>query len=481
MVAIAPSLAPGDLVGGKYSIRRLIGSGGMSVVYEALHVRLDQRVALKILLPELAELGEGLVRFEREARAAVQLLSSHAARIFDVDALDDGTPYIVMEFLEGRDLAAELTARGPLPIAEAVDYLMQACDAMAEAHRAGTVHRDLKPSNLFLATNGGHPTIKVLDFGISKVADDRLARRVTTTQTSLGTALYMSPEQVRSAKHVDARTDVWALGVVLYELLTASLPFAGETTTAVAASIVADDPQRLRLLRSEVPSDLECVVMRALEKDRDRRFRNAGELATALTPFVRGVDNRESAHSPRTLVSAGIDERPNDPVLAPGFNIGIDGSLAPAAKPDCPPAFRRARWSDRNLLVLGGCAIFTLVALGVLVASKMTKSAVATSPNSLWEIPAMVSTNTVLLEAQHPPPAPTPSTAPANVVPSEATASSAVRSNIDKVTKPRSEVNRTAAGKLTVPSGKTLPTSGTTFASPKPATKSTVDLPDNPG
>jgi serine/threonine protein kinase len=277
-------LSSGYLIGDKYSIVQVIGSGGMGIVYEATHLRLGQRVAVKMLLPDLMESESAVARFEREARAIAHLRSPHVARVFDVDALSDGTPYMVMEFLEGRDLAEELVARGPLSVEEAVDYMRQVCDAMAEAHRLGIIHRDLKPANIFLANEGRHSIVKVLDFGISKVLND--AAPSVTTQSGLGTVCYMSPEQVRSAKSVDARTDVWALGVVLYEVLTGLQPFSGDSTTAIAAAIIADEPATLRSMRNDVPPALERVVMKALEKDRERRFSDAAAFADAIAPFA---------------------------------------------------------------------------------------------------------------------------------------------------------------------------------------------------
>jgi serine/threonine-protein kinase len=296
----------------------------MAIVYEAVHVRLGQRVALKILLPELAEREDIMTRFEREGRAAVRLRSPHVARVFDVDTLADGTAYIVMEFLEGRDLAGELALSGPLPITQAVDYVLQACDAMAEAHRQGTVHRDLKPSNLFLAQDGKQRIVKVLDFGVSKVALEGADLSVTSTRSALGTALYMSPEQVRSAKSVDARTDVWSLGVVLYELLTARTPFEGESVTALAAAIVTDTPPPLRTLRADVPFELEQVVIRAMEKDRDKRFHDAAAFAAALAPFGPSQENSGTV----TVLSARSDGSVHlDP------NAGTLLAVHPAAPP----------------------------------------------------------------------------------------------------------------------------------------------------
>ena len=255
----------------------------MGAVFEATHVKLGQRVAIKMLLPELLDAPDLVARFEREARAAARLRHRNAARVTDVDQTDAGVPYMVMELLHGHDLESELEARRPLPIGECVHYVMQAASAMSEAHALGTVHRDLKPSNLFLHDEAdGSSCLKVLDFGISKLTTDDV--RVTSTQTQMGTPLYMSPEQVRSAKNVDHRTDVWSLGVILYELLAGEPPFMG-TAAGVGAAIAADDPRPLRELRPEVPEALAAVVRRAREKDPAKRFQSMQDLASALAPF----------------------------------------------------------------------------------------------------------------------------------------------------------------------------------------------------
>ena len=243
--------AIGDLVLGKYRVIRQVGEGGMGVVFEALHERLDQRVALKLLRPEASASPEVVARFAREARAAGKLGSRHTARILDIEE-HDGLPIMVMEFLHGCDLAVELERGGPLAIEQAVGYVLATCVAMAEAHSLGIVHRDLKPSNLFLSEESGERIVKVLDFGISKMVETH-DLHLTSTSGAMGTPLYMSPEQVRSAKKVDTRTDIWALGVILYELLTDSLPFYGENGTAVVAAIVADDPPPIREKRPDVP------------------------------------------------------------------------------------------------------------------------------------------------------------------------------------------------------------------------------------
>lgn len=273
----------GETIGGKYRIVTRLGAGGMGVVYEAEHLKLRQSVALKMLHPDQSD-AELIARFEREARATVRLKSPHVAAVMDIDRLESGAPYMVMELLHGRDLRKELDRRGPLPPGEAVSYLLQACSAIAEAHQHGIVHRDLKPSNLFLARDASGVTLKVLDFGISKmlVGDDSMR---TGTKSVLGTPTYMSPEQIRSTKSVDHRTDIWSLGVVLYELVTGRVPFEGETPTAVIAAIAADSARDVRELMPELAPALGSAIMRAIEKHASQRFATVEEFADALRPF----------------------------------------------------------------------------------------------------------------------------------------------------------------------------------------------------
>ena len=277
----------GDRIGDKYVITRHLGEGGMGIVFEALHVRLRQPVALKFLKPAALAFPESVTRFEREARATGQLRGPHVAHVLDVDVDDQGLPYIVMELLTGRDLDAEMQLRpGPFPISEAVDYVVQACAGMAEAHALGIVHRDLKPSNLFLAEDeDGTRTLKVLDFGISKMM--QLPSSVTSTCVSMGTPLYMSPEQVRSSKYVDQRTDVWSLGVMLYELLAGVPPFSGTATSCIAA-IIADDVPLLSTFRADVPEALVAALAKALQKDVSQRYADVYAFAEALAPFALG-------------------------------------------------------------------------------------------------------------------------------------------------------------------------------------------------
>ena len=287
----AAGVSEGTILAGKYRVERVLGVGGMGVVVAARHLDLDHKVAIKFLLPALLEDHESVARFAREARAAVRITSEHVARVLDVGTLDSGAPYMVMEYLEGTDLSGWLRSRGPLPIDQAVDFLLQACVAVAEAHGMGIVHRDLKPANLFcVRRNDGQFVVKVLDFGISKVtggthpSDSGMS--VTRTSAVMGSPLYMSPEQVQSSKDVDSRTDLWALGVILFELLTASVPFPGETFGEIAVKIAVRAPLSLRACRPDAPQGLEAVMLRCLEKDRERRFANVAELAWALLPFA---------------------------------------------------------------------------------------------------------------------------------------------------------------------------------------------------
>lgn len=275
---------PGDVLAGKYEVVDVLGIGGMGIVLECRHVKLGKHVAVKLLQPKAAAMPEMVKRFAREARAAAQLTNKHVARVLDVDVHSDGRPFMVMEYLQGHDLDEELARRGTLEIPEAVDYILQACTAVAQAHAIGIVHRDLKPHNLYLTSEDGAPCIKLLDFGISKMPEEEHPS-VTQTASALGTPLYMSPEQIRSAKHVDTRTDIWSLGVMLYELLVGKTPFDGETATAVVAAITADTPTPVTHARPDVPAPLSEAIMKALEKRPANRFQSVAELAEAVAPF----------------------------------------------------------------------------------------------------------------------------------------------------------------------------------------------------
>jgi serine/threonine-protein kinase len=317
--ATAP-VKEGDVLAAKYRIEKVIGVGGMGIVVSAMHLELDQRVALKFLLPQAA-LNEELVgRFVREAKSSVKLKGTHVAKVLDVGRMDDGRAYIVMEYLEGRDLGAELKAsQEQLAIEDAVSWMLQACEGLAEAHALGIVHRDLKPGNLFL-TRGldDRPLVKLLDFGISKSINPNASDMLSLTKTEmlLGSPLYMAPEQMRSSKYVDERSDIWGLGAIAYELLTRRVPFEADTLLDLCFKVAQEGCVAVHEVRSDVPVALSDVVMRCLEKDPQSRYTDIGELAVALEPFASEADRGSAARTIAVLAS-GIQRArapaPSDP------------------------------------------------------------------------------------------------------------------------------------------------------------------------
>jgi eukaryotic-like serine/threonine-protein kinase len=276
----SPSFAPGDLVAGKYRLERELGRGGMGVVYLANDLELERHVAIKILLEEHAEDQGSVLRFLREAKASVKIKSEHVAHVYETGRFSSGVPYIVMEYLQGRDLAERLESVGPLSVSEIAGFIIEACEALAEAHSAGIVHRDLKPANLFLARRpDGTDVLKILDFGISKITTSSV---LTRSQTLVGSPYYMSPEQLESAQDVDVRADIWALGVIMYELCSGKRPFEGTSLAALCVTVLNAKPEPLSELLPEVAPEFEAVVLKCLQKDRAGRFQNVGELARAL-------------------------------------------------------------------------------------------------------------------------------------------------------------------------------------------------------
>ncbi len=338
-------VGPGDVVGGKYRVERVLGAGGMGVVVAAIQTELDRPVALKFLLPKLLERPGLVIRFSREARAAAKLESEHVARVLDVGTLEGGAPYIVMEYLEGHDLASVLAARGALPSEQAVGYVLQACEAIAEAHSRGIVHRDLKPGNLFLTNRAsGAPVIKVLDFGLSKIVSSG-EEHVTSESGILGSPLYMSPEQLMSPRTADARSDLWSMGVVLYELVTARAPFEYERIAGLVAAILQKPPVPMAHWRADVPAELQTVVFRCLEKDPSQRFPTVFHLAKALAPFgppdsSRSVDRITHllrSSSPKAAPSDAAEAPPTETPTAPNEAESVAGSSRsnPAALRRC--------------------------------------------------------------------------------------------------------------------------------------------------
>jgi serine/threonine protein kinase len=280
---------PGDTVAEKYLIDSVLGVGGMGVIYLARHLRLEDHVALKFLSAEFLNHPLAIERFHREARAAAKLKSEYVVRVFDVGTHTNGLPYMVMEFLEGCDLGELLRGSGPLPVELAADLFVQACSGVADAHRLGIIHRDLKPSNLFCVprSNGGF-TIKVVDFGISKVTGTSGSREEPASVSSdvVGSPGYMSPEQMRSPGNIDRRTDIWSLGVALYECLTGKMPFPADNYADLCLKVFEDEPLSASAHGIELPPALEAIVNRCLAKDPEQRYATAGELAAALSEFA---------------------------------------------------------------------------------------------------------------------------------------------------------------------------------------------------
>jgi len=306
--------AIGEVIVGKYRVDSVVGSGGMGIVLSATHLELGQRVAIKVLTvsDQDERRDEARERFLREGRATAQLVSDHVVRVYDVGTLENGAPFMVMELLRGQDLAHTLQQHGPLSIERACDCVRQAAEAIACAHANGIVHRDLKPSNLFLTQRSdGTPLVKVLDFGISKTTgseSERAPSNLTAERSVLGTPFYMSPEQVRDAKAVDLRTDIWSLGLILHELLSGSPAFEGTTLPGVCASIAADPPAALRLKRSEVPVEVEAIVLKCLEKDAAKRFQSARELIASLSPWTGRAESPSLSNATmRSSSSLGLE------------------------------------------------------------------------------------------------------------------------------------------------------------------------------
>jgi serine/threonine-protein kinase len=320
-------LSAGQLVADKYRIDGVIGAGGMGVVLAATHLDLDQLVAIKVLR-DASE--EAIARFQREARMIVRLKSVHVARVFDVGVLDDDTPYFVMERLEGEDLAKMLEKKGPLPVEQAVDYVLEACEAVAEAHTLGMVHRDLKPANLYVARGpGGTGSVKVLDFGISKAVQDanQPVGELTNEGVAMGSPGYMSPEQIQSTRDVDARADIYSLGAILYRLTSGQTPHKGETLMSILASM-ASTPLRPLDAIAKVPPDFAKVVARCLDQDRDARPKTIADVAVDIAPFGT---RRSAASLEQILATMGVVKHPSSSKRASAPALTEDAETTPRA------------------------------------------------------------------------------------------------------------------------------------------------------
>lgn len=413
-------VAEGQLLAGKYRVERVLGQGGMGVVVAAHHVVLDETVAIKFLLPEALESAEAVARFEREARAAVKIKSEHVARVTDVGRLETGAPYMVMELLRGQDLDELLRERGPLPLADVADYVLQAGEAIAEAHGLGIVHRDLKPPNLFLTERAdGSSCVKVLDFGISKLTSPGSTDQgMTRTSAIMGSPLYMSPEQLMSSRDVDLRTDIWAIGVICYELLTGNRPFGGDSLAQLCMAIQLGPPTPLSVYRRDLPAQVESILLRCLAKNPAQRYSNLSELANELVQFA-------PAHA---RVSA---ERIARLTRAAGFPTGAlaashSGATAAVTQPPVtqPPVIeqtigefgqtRTNTSSSKAPLLFGLGAVLALVAGGAFALSRR-------APQNLEPVASSTALNTLPPMPSAPPLVPAAPTAVPQALPAATT------------------------------------------------------------
>ncbi len=497
---------PGDVLAGKYRIERLLGQGGMGAVFAAHHEILSERVALKFLLSDIAANQEAVGRFLNEARAAAKIKSQHVCRIMDAEVTSDGLPFMVLEYLEGQDLAQVLESRGPLPFHEAVDYVLQALEPVHQAHNLGIVHRDLKPANLFLCQQpDGSPLVKVLDFGISKAQNplgEAANGSLTSTKAMLGSPLYMSPEQLRSSKRVTAVSDVWSLGVILYELLTGAVPYGGDTLGELFANILEEEPVAITLRAPQVPAALEAVVMQCLKKKDSERMPSVAELAAALIPFgtgtygaslARGGGPRSYAtmeavgtgvHSMSNVRAAMLDTNgpaTNGPITPAPTTLPSDalGGLSPAAGPPAG-AQTLGNWSGTGesatapksrapLFALAGVAGLALLIIGgggAAIALRKTTPATG-GPATPTAPPSATAETAAVSAAQTASAAPT-ATAPVVAAPSASAPATAAVGSSGAV-----KVTGSSGGKTGSSGGTTKPTGSSGAASSGGTTKPT--------
>ena len=346
-------LAPGDVVGGKYRLDAIVGRGGMSVVYRATHLELDQPVALKVLSNEALLLTGYVQRLQREARAVSKIRSEHVVRIHDIGQLEAApgvppVPYLVMEHLSGMDLADLVKKRGPLPVRMAIECVLQSCEALAEAHAMGIVHRDLKPANLFLTECAdGSPCVKVLDFGVSRMSHRHGLSTLTDPGTVLGTPSYMPPEQMEGSASLDCRSDIWALGAILYELLTGSPPYGHDTLPKLFVRVMRSPAPKPSQLRPSVPAAIDAVVARCLSTDPALRYPSVAHLAMALSA---GIPNALAAARRVTRV---FDRRRNEE----------SGTSTPPLPFEVMASAQRQGGRARTRAVLGGAGVLAIAAV----------------------------------------------------------------------------------------------------------------------
>lgn len=438
-LVIKSTLQAGTVLAGKLRVERVVGQGSMGIVLEATDLLLQRRVAVKVMSPERANNEEARKRFLREARTGVRLSNEHVTRLIDVGELNDGTPYIIMEYLVGSTLE-QLLFRDGLPAVDvAVDWVLQALEGVAEAHRLGIVHRDLKPANLFLAERpNAQPLVKVLDFGAVKDLVTK-GTQLTRTGATMGSPAYMSPEQVR-AEDIDQRTDVWAMGVTLYELITGKLPFGGESVPQTLAAILRETPVPLRVLRPDASAELEGVINCTLSKDPASRYPSAAELFDALSMVQRSVSPTVSrtttVHLGQTLQLSRHDEfadtaemhrfvEPDASRVRPRVLVNTRSEKETVPERKEAPREHKAR-SQRWPLVLGAVSAVVMGAIGGAFLSRR-------------HAPAPAPTLAITADPPSAPVAPLPTTSvtAANSSPSPATITTTASSHRDTASSPQ--------------------------------------------
>ena len=406
-----PAVRVGDVLAGRFRVERVLGEGGMGVVLLAHHLHLDQPVAIKLLSSRMNWSSDTLTRFMREARAASKIKSEQVVRVFDVATLEDGSPYIVMECLEGLDLQRELETNGRMTVEDAVDCILQACVALAEAHKLGIVHRDLKPGNLFLTHRAdGSRLVKVLDFGISKVTTrDSLSEdsRLTQVSAQLGSPMYMSPEQMRVARDASEQTDVWSLGIILYQLLSGAFPFPADTVAHICAKVLDDPPDPLVGKAPRLGPEIQAVVFKCLEKEPAHRFGSVGDLAGALRPFaapasITYIDRAQGVLAAPDRVSA---------VPVPPAQPGIWATVA---------SFSRTRGGSRAARAGLLAAMIAGAAIGIIVFILLVVPAIRAKPPATataTATPIAAATAPTPSASSSPTPTPTPTPTPITTKP----------------------------------------------------------------
>ena len=352
--------SPGDILLDKYRVEDVIGVGGMGRVVRASHLYLQTPVAIKLLLPQLAESPSTVARFLREAQATVKLRSEHIARVIDVGTIGDGTPVIVMEFLDGFDLNQILRHHGPQLAQPVVDLMLQACEGLAEAHSINIIHRDIKPSNFFITRRpDGSNLLKILDFGISSAGG--FESELTGTQTVVGTPTYMAPEQMRTARSTDSRSDIWSMGVVMYQMLAGRPPFEAESYAELVLKVNGDPPTPLHI---QLPGGLEQIVMRCLEKDPRNRFQTVGELARMIAPYASDPLNaaQSAERASRILARDGRSNR----LSLSSAHMGSSSAIT------LPPSLTPHSWHNTGGSSVGG-AVGQMGTVGTSHGTKMVR------------------------------------------------------------------------------------------------------------